>query len=537
MVTSNKNFDIQAILAKQMADTIRSKASELAVHTLTPIEWGCKYTPQFFFRKGCQFHIDISDALHSMSKERGQKILVMAPRGNAKSTICSQVTPLKAVCEATERYILVISDTADQARGYLKTIADELDHNEEIRAKFPLACEHGDTWNRDRIETGNGVCVEAIGKGGGVRGKKFKQYRPTLVIVDDPQNDEDVMSPTTRAKDLDWFDKALMSVGDTDTNYFVIGTNLHRESIVNVVGKRSDFQTRKYSSITAWPTNMDLWTEWENYFIGGKGEAAKAFYAAHKEKMEEGASVLWPEKETLLQLMQLRASSGHPAFQSEKQNDPRDPNKCEFDEAWFSDDRWYDALPTNPKHTLITIGYCDPATGGQTKRHDYSAIILLHYDTTEGYCYVTVDMKRRSVNDLTDAIVRWCKVYKPHAFGVESNGFQDMVGDEIVAKYPLAPVMGFDNHGIHKNTRISRLSIWFQRGFFRFKRGCRDTMLLMQQVLDHPNSDHDDGPDALEAAVRVLTEVSDLDTPMAEDAVLDDDGFGDNVLDAIGGIY
>ena len=148
--------DIQAILAKQMADTLRAKASELAIHTLTPIQWGKEYAPQFFFRPGCQFHEDISNDLHLMSKERGKKILVMAPRGNAKSTICSTLVPLKAICESSEKYILLVADTTEQAEGYLKTIANELDYNEKLREQYPLACKHGDVWNAGRIETANG---------------------------------------------------------------------------------------------------------------------------------------------------------------------------------------------------------------------------------------------------------------------------------------------------------------------------------------------------------------------------------------------
>lgn len=503
---------------------------------LDMISWGRKYVPHFFFRGGCTFHQEVGDVLDDMAINRGQNVLVVAPRGNAKSTLCSMTAPLKFICEGTEKYILLISDTADQARGYLKTITQELEHNEALNKKYPLACQAGDTWNRDRIETKNGVCIEAIGKGVSVRGRKFNQYRPTLVILDDPQNDDDVISATTRARDIDWFDKALIPAGDTDTNFFVIGTNLHRESIVNMLTMRSNFKVMRYASIQTWPHSEHLWKEWEIFYITGRAKEAQHYYIEHKSELHDGASVLWEEKENLLQLMQLRATIGHIAFATEKQNEPRDPNKCEFDETWFEgDDVWFDTLPTDHElipHGCITVGYCDPAKGGETKRHDFPAIINLHYYPDLGRCYVTCDMTREPVNKRIDTILRYIDLYKMIAFGVEANGFQQLMAEELTAKSPLAPILEIVNQGVHKNTRISRLSLWFQRRFFVFKRGCRHTKLLMQQALDHPNSDHDDGPDAMEGAIRVLTQMVDLSivTTATEVQPLGDDGLGDNIL-------
>jgi predicted phage terminase large subunit-like protein len=439
------------------------------------------------------------------------------------------VAPLKAVCEGTEKYIIILADTSEQAQGYLKTISDELDYNDVIREKYPLACKHGDIWNKDRIETASGVCVEVLGKGKSVRGRKFRQYRPTLIIGDDLQNDDDVLSPTTRQKDMSWFDKALIPCGDTNTNYFIIGTNLHRESIVNTLTARSDFKCLRYASVMEWPTDGELWNEWEVLYTSGQD--AIAFYNERKAALDEGAVVLWPEKESLLELMILRANIGHVAFACEKQNDPRDPNKCEFDEEWFSDEVWYDSLPANLPSGFITVGYCDPAKGGETKRHDYSANILLHYSPDNKCCYVTCDIKRRPVSATIDAIIRLVALYNPLSFGVEANGFQQLIVDEAIAKAPLLPLEAVANYGVHKNTRISRLSIWFQRKFFRFKRGCKDTKLLMQMLLDHPHSAHDDGPDALEGALRKLTTEYNLSITDGVAAPIEADPIGDNIFD------
>jgi len=51
---------------------------------------------------------------------------------------------------------------------------------------------------------------------------------------------------------------------------------------------------------------------------------------ANREKMLEGTEVLWPEWESYYDLMVIRESEGPRSFQSEKQNEPIDPQRCSF---------------------------------------------------------------------------------------------------------------------------------------------------------------------------------------------------------------
>lgn len=518
-------------IGKSLAEKLRTKAVEKAVKNDIGLkEWALKYIPHYFFRGMCELHTSLAGIGDELKYKRGEKVLVIAPRGNAKSTWCSLALPLKAICEGYEKYIILCADTSDQAKAYLKSIGEELENNELLRRDYPLACKPGSTWNTDRKETSNGVCVEALGKGNKVRGRKFGQYRPSLFIVDDPQGDEDVLSPSTRAKDIAWFDTALSPAGDTTTNIFVIGTMLHRECIVGVLYNRADFKKVRFSSIISWPTALDtLWKDWISLYHSGESNAKEVcldFYTRNKDAMDAGAKVLWPEKEPLYDLMVMRENITYQAFASEKQNDPRDPNKCEFPEEYF-EDIFYKEVPHH--NSRITVGYCDPALGGETKKHDFSAIITLHYLPEQNLCYVECDIQKRPINLTIDSMIEWDKIVKYQAFGIEANGFQQLIYNELVAKAPLFPGIPVENNGIHKNTRISRLGIWLQRKFFRFKYGCPFTRILIQQLKDHPHADHDDGSDGLEGAVRVLTKFINP----SDDSISDhpyDDGLGENIF-------
>ena len=66
----------------------------------------------------------------------------------------------------------------------------------------------------------------------------------------------------------------------------------------------------------------------------------------------------------------------------------------------------------------------------------------------------------------------------------------------------LLPMYTIDNR-VNKQVRIRRLTPFLSLGMLRFKGGSPGARLLVEQLRDFPNGDHDDGPDALEMAVRL----------------------------------
>ncbi len=60
---------------------------------------------------------------------RGARLAVAAPRGHAKSTIVSCAYLLWCLCYGLERYILLISDSGDQANDLLSHAKEELTGN------------------------------------------------------------------------------------------------------------------------------------------------------------------------------------------------------------------------------------------------------------------------------------------------------------------------------------------------------------------------------------------------------------------------
>jgi hypothetical protein len=214
----------------------------------------------------------------------------MAPRGAAKSTWVSFAYPLWAAVTATEPYILLLADVADQARKYLESIRSELDTNELLAQDFPEATGKAAVSRGDRVRLSNGVLIEALGTGGKVRGRKNRASRPSLVIIDDPQNGDGVQSAIQRERDWNWLTREVMAVGTVDTNFLVLGTSLHRDAIVCRLQRTPGWKTQVFQSIVQWPVRMDLWAEWESILHDWDDpqceEKARAFYEAHRAEMD-----------------------------------------------------------------------------------------------------------------------------------------------------------------------------------------------------------------------------------------------------------
>ena len=63
------------------------------------------------------------------------------------------------------------------------------------------------------------------------------------------------------------------------------------------------------------------------------------------------------------------------------------------------------------------------------------------------------------------------------------------------------------NNRVNKLVRIRRLGPYLSSQRMRFKNDSPGTRLLVEQLKEFPVGDHDDGPDALEMAVRLAAKM------------------------------
>ncbi len=174
---------------------------------------------------------------------------------------------------------------------------------------------------------------------------------------------------------------------------------------------------------------------------------------------------------------------------------------AKFPVEYFQDSIWFDAWPV--EDIVFRCMAVDPSLG-KTELSDYSAIVslMLHRD---GNFYASANIERRPPAQILIDAQRIYRDFGAGAIGIESIAFQSLLLDEFrritvgddVRMFGLADRMP-------KKQRILRLDPLLDQGRIKFLRNDKGTETLVEQLRGFPlKKYHDDGPDALEMAVRL----------------------------------
>ena len=121
------------------------------------------------------------------------------------------------------------------------------------------------------------------------------------------------------------------------------------------------------------------------------------------------------------------------------------------------------------------------------------------------------DLARRATPQMVADGVALCLRLRPHAFGVEANLYQELLCGEFTAEFARQQISHIVpatiNNQVSKAVRIRRLGPYLSQRRLKFLKCSPSTRLLVDQLRDFPVGTHDDGPDALEMAIRLAEEV------------------------------
>jgi phage terminase large subunit-like protein len=201
------------------------------------------YLTGYFTDPPATFHPELIRALESESERR---LLVLGFRGSGKSTFGSLALPLWAALEYPDKYpfIILVADSSRQATLNISAIKHELETNQLIKQDygeikgnviedFSLQGE-GEEWQKQNIVLSNGVRILARSRGQKVRGLRHLQYRPRLIVVDDPEDGEWVRTKENRDKTDRWLHSEIMPGMDARKGKLVvIGNLLHMDALLS----------------------------------------------------------------------------------------------------------------------------------------------------------------------------------------------------------------------------------------------------------------------------------------------------------------
>jgi predicted phage terminase large subunit-like protein len=426
-----------------------------------------------------------------VGNEKSETDAIAAPRGEAKSTLVSQLFVLWCIVTGKKRYPVIVMDSIDQAYPMLEAIKAELEFNPRLTTDFPDACGQGRVWQSATILTKNDVKVQVAGSGKKLRGLRHGPYRPDLCVLDDIENDEQVRSPDQRDKLQNWLSKTVLPLGGAGAKYDVvyIGTILHYDSVLARTLANPMWRMAKFRALIQWPDRMDLWEQWEETLRNVSEKAADIFYSAKQKTMDAGSQVSWAAR-PLLALMKIRARDGHDTFDSEYQNDPVAGDNAPFAKVIQF---WVNRLPN-----WLFYGAIDPSLGKAGASRDPSALLVggLNRETLV-LDVVEALIKKRLPDRIIEDAIALQRQYRCLVWSVEAVQFQAFLYSELIKRacaagipFPARPVTPISD----KLLRIESLQPHMANGLIRVH---ASQTTLINQLRHFPKADHDDGPDAL----------------------------------------
>lgn len=201
------------------------------------------YLTGYFTDPPALFHRELVGALENDDERR---VLILGFRGSGKSTFGSLALPLWAALEYPDKFpfIILVADSSRQATLNISAIKHELETNQLIKQDygeikgnviedFSLQGE-GEEWQKQNIVLSNGVRILARSRGQKVRGLRHLQYRPRLIVVDDPEDGEWVRTKENRDKTDRWLHSEIMPGMDARKGKLVvIGNLLHMDALLS----------------------------------------------------------------------------------------------------------------------------------------------------------------------------------------------------------------------------------------------------------------------------------------------------------------
>jgi len=458
-----------------------------------------------------------------------------APRSNAKSTLVSYADVVHDVCYGFERFVVIVSTTAALSEELVKDLYETFtspDAYPDLHALYgPFKVKGGETAFVVRCPSGDpaGTRIWPTSVNGTIRGQKHAGIRPTRVILDDYEHPKRVLSPAQRDFGWSFLTKDVMKAGRRGTIYDIVGTVLHDDSVLARVLRRPEWVARKWKAMISPPTNEALWEKcrmiWAALDNPDRETDALAFYEANRAEMDAGAEVLWEEGRPLWVLMCAKWSDPA-AFNSEDQNEPRDPSRMFFDVSAFVRCRWdARAKVVTPRRWDVTAGvwkdgdpiplsglrigiWHDRAKGGAT--NDYPATAVVARDRA-GYAYVLhVDLTREPTSGQRARIWRIWESFmgaRSVRVGCDDTGQTEVFAGESWdrdredrRKRGAIWNLNIESFTLseEKNARINSQEPDAKNGWLQFASDLPSE--VWDQYRDHPRATNDDAPDAIERA-------------------------------------
>lgn len=424
-------------------------------------------------------------------KPKRKNLLVHVSRDSYKSTSLTQSFPSWALSKNPNLSILIASKVEPNAVNFLRVQKNRFEDQEFINIFGHWRCRR--IWGdqsltiSDRKSWRKEASIMAAGIG-----SELTSTHWDVIIADDITTKKDMYSKAEREESKKFL-RSLYDLADKrKCLILIVGTTWHQEDAIEELKKENKKKIRD---------NL------EPYDI----------YYRPAEKFIDGEwKILWPFFTRKI-LDQIRADKADIRdYTANYRLMPMAPESQIFSEFHFFEFR-LEELKARLEYIVFFI---DPSLK-DTKKADYSAIVVCGKRNDGRILVLDADIKRRKPTAMMNDLITIFKKYsglenaKKNKIEIEmymeSVLFQEYLKDETInnalSKGVYLPLSGYSQTN-NKIMRITGMEKYITSGQVLFREDWESQLngydILMSQLRNFPNDDHDDGPDALEGAISCI---------------------------------
>lgn len=408
-------------------------------------------------------------------------LLIDAPPRHGKSQLCSRFLPTWYLGTHPDKHVLLACHGADFAESWGRRARALM--REFGPSIFGVQLDEDKTSAGDWEIAYHGGGMKTAGIGGDLMGRGANVF----IIDDYIKNPEDAQSETIRNKQWEWYNGGALTRLEPGGVVIIIAQRWHKKDLGGMVLKSAteDGLPVRHIRLPA---------------IAEEGD----------DLGREIGAPLWPERWPLLDKRNedgtktiglISRQNQMPVYLwcAQYQQRPTRHDQTEWPDEYFDNiyaERWPDTWE-------LHVTAVDPSKGRDTG--DPSCIVGVGCSGND--LWVDARIERIPTDDIVAVSTEMCLQNSSERVGVEENAFQFLLAD-IYERYcaeigvVMVPVE-LMNNTVNKNIRISRLGPLLKRGKIHVRDNAGGRRLV-QQMQEFPIGDHDDGPDALEMAIRLI---------------------------------
>lgn len=421
------------------------------------------YFPHYFSYDFAQFQFEMLQLAEDTECHFG---VVITFRGSGKSTLFTTITPLWTIMgHQAKKHVVIVCQTQEQARSHMASIKAELEINELLRGDLGPFKESNDTWNALSLEFSKYEAkITAVSIDQSIRGSRYKQHRPDLIIADDIEDSSSVKTKEGRKRVQELYSGEIVPLGDLNTKIIMVGNYLHPNSLLATL--RELIKAKKLKG-------RELFIP----LINDEGQIAW--------------SQKFPDLESIKQLKERVADMRVWAQEYLLKVVPEEDQLIKYEDIC-----WYDDLPNGWEPYLEYRAAGVDLAISKNDKADYTAIVSGAVYRHKNQYHIFLDRnptnKRFNFRETIDFLMNFKKVYPDTHLFIESTSYQQSLTQQLLHE-------GIDAHDIQignlsKLERLAAVGYWIRRGQIHFpKEGSTD---LVNQIVNFGAENHDDLVDA-----------------------------------------